>query len=97
MVVINNILALPLLILVWICDFYLMFILVRAIAHLPTIYNTTLATAVRDVSDPLGSRVSRGLAALHPRAASLRITYLTSAVMLILVRYALLWFIVTVF
>ena len=97
MIVVHNLLALPILILVWMCDCYLVFISLRAIAQLPSIRNTTLARAVRDVSDPLGSRVSRGLAALHPRAASPRITYLTSAVILILMRHVLLWFAFTAF
>ena len=95
MIVLHSLFALPILILVWMCDFYLVFIFLRVITQLPSIRNTTLARAVRDVSDPLGSRVSRGLAALHSRAASPRITYLTSAVILILMRYVLLWFALT--
>ena len=95
MIVVHSLLALPILILVWICDCYLLFILVRVIAKLPSLYNTALAKAVRDLSDPLGRCVARGLAGLHPRAASPRITCLTSAVVLILLRYSLLWLVVT--
>ena len=97
MIVVHNLLALPILILVWICDCYLLFILVRVIAKLPSLYNTALAKAGRDLSDPLGRCVARGLAGLHPRAASPRITCLTSAVVLVVLRYSLLWLVVTVF
>ena len=96
MTVVHNILAIPFLIGAWICDWYLLLILFRAVARLPSLRATVFARAVGDLADPLNHRVSRGLAALHPRIASPRITYLTTFVVLLLLRYALLSFVVAV-
>jgi len=94
---IHNILASPFLMVLWMCDVYLLLICLRIIAQRPSLCSTTFSRTLRELTDPLYHRVSRRLAATHPRIASQRITWLTTVAALLLLRYAVLCLVVTVF
>ena len=98
MIVTNNILAVPFIIVIWSMDAMLCLISIRlALAPLPSLQGTRFVRALRELVDPLPQAICSKLAVWRHRVTPAWMPWLILIGLLIVARYLLMWFVILVF
>ena len=97
MIITTNILAAPLILLIWAADMLLLMISLRFLFdHLPSLRASKLSQLLHAVTDPAQQAISRRLAASRGRTASPSACWAILIVGLILLHHLLAWIILSV-